>query len=64
MLFRALDATAAVATVILLVGLLVLAGFEREAPEYLVDAFKLVLVAGLRGSVGLAHEFYNGRNNR
>lgn len=51
------DKLAGAAVLVLLVGVLVLAGLGRPVPEYLVDAFKVAIGFALRSGVAVANDY-------
>lgn len=51
------DWVAALGFAALLIGLLVLAGLGRPAPDYLTDAFKISIGLIFRTSVAVANEY-------
>ena len=55
------DYAAVFGFVVLLVGLIVLAGIDRAAPAHLLDAFKITLGVVLRSGVSIANGHLNNR---
>ena len=55
------DKFAGVAVILLLVGVLVLAGLGRPTPDYITHAFTVAIGYLFRGGVAAANDYYHRR---